>query len=136
MLSSPSGRLRCCQQCSDPRSPEFEGGEVPLKTMDGWQVFEANDKLPALPAGLADQLSAASRFGFKVSQVDGKPVWEAVTEQDYRNAQARRLGVKPEDVTPDCDSAGPRSCEGSCTTPASCRLVYDRASGIYYCRRN
>lgn len=107
-----------------------------MKTMNGLQVFEANDQLPALPAGLSDQLPVVSRFGFKIGQVDGRPAWEAATEEDYRNAEAQRLDVKPEDVTLSCYNTGPRSCGGSCITSASCRLVYDPASGIYYCGCN
>lgn len=107
-----------------------------MKTINGWEVFEENDQLPSLPASLIYQLSAASRFGLKIRQVDGKPVWEAVTEQDYRNSEAQRLGVKPEDIALSCNNTEPCLCVNSCITSASCRLVYYRTSGIYYCGRN
>jgi hypothetical protein len=106
-----------------------------MKMMNGLQVFEQGDQLPELPAGLTADLPVVSRFGFKIVQLDGKPVWEAATEEDFRNSEAQRLGIKPEDVvlTLSCYNTGPTSCGGGCDTSATCTAVYHPSDGHYYC---
>jgi hypothetical protein len=107
-----------------------------MKEMNGFQLFEQDEQRPELPAGLTADLSVVSRFGFKIGQLDGKPVWEAATEEDYRNAEARRLSVNPEDVqiALECVQTGPFSCAGNCYD-GFCKLIYSPTStgDYYYC---
>lgn len=37
-------------------------------------------------------------YGIKVVEIDGKKMWQAASEQDYRNTVSEVSGIKPEDV--------------------------------------
>jgi len=90
-----------------------------------------------------------SRFGFRrarVRQKDGKrkEVWMAATENDYREAEARRTGKKPAEIVVDqpresdgaldVDSCamGQTMCIGFCTD-GTCVEAYDEVLQMWYC---
>jgi hypothetical protein len=94
------------------------------------KVFKKGDTLPALPAGLTADIPVTSKFGFKIVKIEGKYYWEAATEAEYRAWEAKRLGIKPEEVRPrSCYMPGPNQCAGACE--GLCVLAYS-GSG-YYC---
>lgn len=103
--------------------------------MNGCKVFEENDELPELSDGLSDKVRVMSRYGFKINDQKGPPTWEAATEADYRDSEAKRLGIAPEDVksASSCFQVGPRLCSGSCAGAGHCRLVYSPVQRYYYC---
>lgn len=74
-------------------------------TKNGVTIYPHGYSLP-LPAELRDLPQIASRFGFKIITLTppgGKAVrvWAVGTEDDYREAEAQRLGVKRPDVVID-----------------------------------
>jgi hypothetical protein len=89
--------------------------------------------------------NVASRFGFKlitITQKNGDQVrvWAAALEQDYRNLEAKRLGINPEEVvinysedfTGDCHFFN-QVCTGTCPNGLECQAVFDRAGNIVGC---
>lgn len=104
---------------------------------NGVLVLEEGDEYPDLPRDLSTDVRVVSKFGFKVVEVDGESYWGAATEEELRAAEARRLGVRAEEVElhPWCYSTGPTSCAGNCPKPVHrCVRLYDPHTGIYYCR--
>lgn len=97
-----------------------------------------NDAKPALPKDLSDDIPVISRYGFKITIIGGRPVWEAATEADYRASESQRRGIRAEEVElpfPDdtCTNTGPRSCGGNCWYGGFCKLWYNPQSNYYYC---
>ena len=101
------------------------------------QVFKKGDKLPPLPNGIEDIQTQHlfSRYGFKIVDIGGSLFWEAASEDDYRKAEAERLGIEPKDVKPkssDCHNTSPMTCGGFCDL-GDCNLVYQPIQKYYYC---
>ncbi|MGA8759743.1 MAG: hypothetical protein WB611_26190 [Stellaceae bacterium] len=103
------------------------------------QVFNKGDSPPPFPRGLSDfsVQGLRLRYGIKAStDKDGNYFWEAATEEDYRKAEAERLGIREEDVTPKltgCYQTGPIGCEGDCDAQGFCKLLYRSSDNHYYC---
>jgi len=105
---------------------------------NGVRVYRKG-KRPDFPEELTKSPKIVSRFGFKIVTVkgqDGKEAlaWMAASEQDFRSAEAKRLGIKEEAVRVKtqeefldggCTNDGPVSCtiEG-CIGPQYCGLVW------------
>ena len=114
-----------------------------MREQNGIRIFEEGDELPDLPAGLSVD-RVLSPFGYKIVKVDNKPMWMVATEQDYRESEAKRLGISPDEVEVKafsgepgerwCANSGPSHCTGSCPSPQSCSLLYNPNTQIYYCR--
>jgi hypothetical protein len=108
-----------------------------MKEQNGIAIFVKGDSLPSLPTGLLDNFPVISRFGFKISEIAGKPYWEAASESDYRRAEGQRLGISDDKVKlPDrCRQTGPRDCDGHCTPGSGefCSLGYDPKGQFYFC---
>ncbi|MEZ5961102.1 MAG: hypothetical protein R3C30_11845 [Hyphomonadaceae bacterium] len=102
------------------------------------KIFEPGDTLPQLPSEL-ETFSFEdndARFGLKAVEENGQWKWVPATEEEFRDAEAERLGVSPNDVVmySSCYQTGPRSCSlGGCWSGGMCRLVYNSAGNHYYC---
>ncbi|MFC2140935.1 hypothetical protein ACFLQP_01380 [Acidobacteriota bacterium] len=111
-----------------------------MKDMNGIQVFD-DGETPEIPEGLSTNFEVLSPFGFKIVEHEGKKMWKVGTEEDYREAEAKRLGKSPEEITIDatasCHSSGPKSCGGNCYNwpkPGTrCTLCYNPTGQYYYC---
>jgi len=101
-----------------------------MEKQNGVEIFK-NGEQPPIPEGLKTDFEVISRFGFKIVNFEGRLVWKAATEEDYRSSEAKRLNIAPTDVEPkdyDCNQIGPRQCSGTCqgTHPKLwCSLVYN-----------
>ena len=115
-----------------------------MREQNGILIFEEGDELPDLPVGLSvDIKGVLSPFGYKIVTVDNKPMWIVATVQDYRESEAKRLGISPDEVEVKafsgepgerwCANSGPSHCTGSCSHPAHCALLYNPNTQIYYC---
>ena len=97
--------------------------------------YAQGDPLPAdLPPGTA----IASKYGFKIVKVRRQKYWEAATEADYRAAEAKRLGIKPEQVSVrGCymTNPNPPTCGYDCGTGAghNCHMWWNPESQYYHC---
>jgi len=106
-----------------------------MKDMNGVQVFD-DGETPESPVDSGADFEVLSTFGFKVVEHKGKKMWKVGTEKDYREAEAKRLGISPEKVSIDtvCHQTAPMSCSGECSVvPRSCTLCFNPTSGYYYC---
>ena len=102
---------------------------------NGLQIFEPGESPPPT-RGLNDDIEVVSKFGFKVVEFDGKQMWQAAAEEDFRNSEAKRLDIKPEQVETRaiCYQTGPKRCAGRCINiHLSCVLVYNPMGAYYYC---
>jgi hypothetical protein len=96
-----------------------------------------NHKIEDLPelAGLAAEFgNVHSRYGFKVIEVGGKKMWTAATFEDFKKAEASRLGIDESAVSNagyNCSLQGV-GCVGNCGGGlAACEFFYE--SGVAYC---
>jgi hypothetical protein len=92
----------------------FESGEK-LKKINGITILEKGDNHEDyLPEGLALPIFEGlhAPYGFKSFLKDGKLMWTPGTEQDYREAEAQKLGVDPSAIAHDPCSGLP--CNGHC----------------------
>lgn len=100
------------------------------------QILKSGDKLPDLPRGVNydDREYAESKYGFKIVYAGGSPRWQEATESDFRNSEAGRLGVSPDNVPTNtaCHSASPGRCGGSCLG-MDCTRVYNPQDHYHYC---
>ena len=110
-----------------------------MRERNSIQIIDEGEKLPDLPKGLKTDIEAISLFGFKIVEFEGKAMWQAGSEQDYRESEAKRLEISPDDVVIDtlCHQTGPTSCSGGCnpmvSPPRTCRLLYNPTGHYYYC---
>ena len=107
-----------------------------MKEQNGIKLFEKTDTLPELPEGLTYDIPIISTFGFKIVEVDGKPFWQAATEDDFRAAESKRLGKAIPSTQPmlACPGTQPGSCGYSCPVNAGfCNRYYDEIGHYYYC---
>jgi hypothetical protein len=137
-LIAAGGMVRKVQAASDDDYEESNGVRI---YKDG--------KKPPLPPGLKDDIEVISFYGFLATEEGGKWRWVVGTEADYREAEAKRLKIKPSDVVPKtlpteafakapfatCFNTGPMSCSMYCSpgVPGICRLMYFPPGGYYYC---
>jgi len=72
-----------------------------------------------------------SPFGFRIVEIDGQAMWTLATEQEYKEANARRLGIPPADfkVKRICRLSGPTTCHPD----GCCAIFYDPQNKYYYC---
>lgn len=102
-------------------------------------VFSPGDKLPDLPDNLTEFSvpGLRARFGFKIETDGMEHYWVPASETDFRNSEAERLGIKPEDVntaTFYCNQTGPTDCSGFCHPGSGdCKLLYNSREKYYYC---
>jgi hypothetical protein len=123
-------------------APSGCGQDERPKNVNGILVYPKGDKGP-LPEGIKEGLPIVSQFGFKIATIEDKDrksiqVWVPGTEKDFREAEAKRLGIKPEDVkvSNSCSLVGPNGpCAGYCESGGSSRVAYNGASyyHYYYC---
>jgi hypothetical protein len=106
-----------------------------MKEQNGIKLFAKGDALPPLPPGLSADIPVSSKFGFKVAETDGKAHWIAAGEEDYRAAEAQRLGIKKEDVSINrqCLMINPRECNAGLCGDGWCTLAFSPQGGYYYC---
>jgi len=110
-----------------------------MKEENGIQIFDEDDTLPELPEDLRlrTDFEAVSSFGFKIVEIEGEIMWQAGTEEDYREAESKRLNIPPEEVElsgiRSCYQLGPRTCRGTCMM-GFCRLMYLPSRKYYYCQ--
>lgn len=78
--------------------------------------------LPPFPKG-----DVIFPYGMKVVERDGKQIWQAASEQDYRESIAEIKGIKPEDVgaVPGCHlvmqgNGNPRCIVDAGACPGGC----------------
>lgn len=106
-----------------------------MREQNGILIFDSSDEKPTnLQVSARSQI--LSKYGFIVDTVDGKTVWVAATETDYRDSEARRLGIRPEDVNITAhrcrmDELG--ACWGDCGLGTRCKESYDRVSRLHRC---
>ncbi len=107
-----------------------------MKEENGIQIFEKGDKLPDLPKGLRTDFEIVSIFGFKIVEIEDKIMWQACTEEDYREAESKRLNIPPEKVelsrVRGCRQIAPRKCQGDCWN-GFCVLAYNPFAQVYFC---
>lgn len=113
-----------------------------MREQNGVQIFENDEEVPT-PNGLRKDFALYSRFGFKIVEVNRRPMWAAATEEDYRNTVAQLLGIKPDEVRVDkddkdegigCANVSPTRCRGGCGgAPLRCTLVFSPAFGAFVC---
>ena len=90
------------------------------------------------PLGLAaDFGNVYSPYGFKVVEFNGKKTWGIATLNDYRSAEARRLGIAEAEVAEPHYNCGLTNggCIGNCGGVAgvSCKEGIDIFNGQVYC---
>jgi hypothetical protein len=104
---------------------KFENGIITYKPHEIPQFLRFIEDAPGLKP---------SRFGCKIAVHEGRLRWEAATEDDYRESESKRLGIKKADVTEPADScalAGHALCIGGCEISGG---LCDLRGGIdHYC---
>jgi len=112
-----------------------------MTEQNGIRIYDQGEK-PQLPEGLtADFDESMSVFGFKIVTVDGKPVAQAASEDDYCNSEAQRLGVSGDEIrnrvaqkqANTCRMSGWLFCSGQCPMGGDCRIVQNPNTNNYYC---
>jgi peroxiredoxin len=130
----------------EPKKADQPGkaGTAQPKNQNGILVFETG-----IPQKKDDEPDASfqviSRFGFKVVTTETasgkkKNLWMAATEDDYRQSEAKRLGIKPEeaklscfDIVGGCYQTGPLSFSPFCPPgQGGCKVVYNPRTRHYY----
>lgn len=110
-----------------------------VSVSNGIQVF-TKGMLPPVPASMTDA-TVISLYGFRLVTLGDKQVWAAATLEDYRDSEARRLGIPAAAVAPrtyvageNCYSTIPPRCYLSCPVGAGfCTSVYNPDTQHYYC---
>jgi hypothetical protein len=112
-----------------------------MQVQNGIEVYDDNER-PPIPKGLSVGIQVYSPYGFKTIEVDGVTMWALATEEDYRNLEAKRLGISPGEVaakssdpnSKDCAMSGPNGpCIGYCGVGCQCRFVFNPATGVSSC---
>jgi hypothetical protein len=68
-------------------SPDIPKGYEKFEDIPGYK------DLPPFPKG-----EVIFPYGMKIVEIDGKQIWQAASEQDYRTSVSEVKGIKPEDV--------------------------------------
>jgi hypothetical protein len=100
------------------------------------RIIEDGGYVPELPDGLEHITNVISPFGFKIVNIDNKYFWEVLSEDEYRDSEARRLGILKSDVDIHltCQSHGSSSCSGTCNVgEGRCKRFHDPYLDRYYC---
>ena len=109
-----------------------------MREQNGVRIFEAGEKAPA-PKGLRTDFEVSSPFGFKIIEIDGRLMWAAASEGDYRKTIAQLHGISPDQVTVEtradpCRNASPTTCTGICWAQGVfCTLIYQPFTQHYVC---
>lgn len=96
-----------------------------------WSEEELSLPLPPITGS-----KVASFYGFKLVEVEGTSRWVIATEEDYKEAEAHRLGIPLEKVAAKdrvCYCVNVTICVGKCPPGCICKLFRDPASGVGYC---
>jgi len=107
-----------------------------MKNVNGLLIFENDENLPTIKGVEIPKSTEKSKFGFKIKASEGKLIWEAADEVDYREAEAIRLGIKKDDIKIDdqmCHADSPYSCTGPCYYGGFCKPVYRLETLYIYC---
>jgi hypothetical protein len=106
-----------------------------MKVVNGIHVYEKDEEI-SIPEGVPREFPVVSRFGFKLVKLDGRNYWQPGSEDEFRESEAERLGIKPGEVKVPAITDGCRNLGLSCFGPCSfgwCHPLFNPKKGLYYC---